>query len=75
MSDVSRGVEVVQARAWESVKQALEQRRQAEAAALAELEADVVIDCIDCGSTIPMARLRACPQTRRCMPCASDQEV
>lgn len=29
--------------------------------------------CLECGETIPVARLVALPHTRRCAPCAEDR--
>ncbi|HGM4745076.1 TraR/DksA C4-type zinc finger protein [Stenotrophomonas maltophilia] len=33
------------------------------------------MDCVDCGTSIPEARQRAVPRTRRCVTCAGALET
>lgn len=40
---------------------------------LAWLDGDEAGYCEDCGNTIPFARLKAVPETRRCIECAEQQ--
>lgn len=42
--------------------------------ALKRIEAGSYGDCMDCGRTIPLARLQATPQALRCIACQSKQE-
>ncbi len=42
--------------------------------ALARIDAGHYGECIDCGSSIEVARLRAMPQTLRCMACQQQRE-
>lgn len=43
-------------------------------AALARIEAGTYGQCIDCGVTIPAARLHASPEAGRCIPCQEKAE-
>ena len=42
--------------------------------ALARIDAGHYGECIDCGSSIEIARLRAMPQTLRCTACQQQHE-
>ena len=57
---------------------ALDARESAEldavGAALKRIEAGTYGHCIDCGGTIPVARLRAAPDAARCITCQEKTE-
>jgi DnaK suppressor protein len=45
------------------------------AKALDQIKNDTYGECIDCGTTIPTARLKAYPFAERCIECATKAEV
>lgn len=52
-----------------------ESQRQARiASSLRVFDPSLPVQCVDCGSDVPEARLRAYPRTRRCVDCAAEVE-
>lgn len=62
-------------RGWAAFEAQRQQREQYQAECRKAVEVnEVLMNCIECGETIPRQRQLALPHTRRCVGCASDVE-
>ncbi len=55
-------------------QRASEEREAALASVRAVLRAEGTLECIDCGSTISLARRRVYPAAKRCLECQESAE-